>query len=96
VRLPRKWSRITFKKRIITISLVLPLAMVSAVAYAGSIITDKSYWSNEAKRTTVQADTRYDQNNAFASGRTTPRFPIVPKAYEERHAWRYYGGPKSR
>ena len=85
-----------FRKPIITMSLVLPLAMASAVAYAGSTITDKRYWPNEARRTAGHGDARYDQNGAFTTGRRAPRFRIAPKAHEDGHVWRYHGGPKSQ
>jgi hypothetical protein len=37
-------------KHLLTISLILPLVAVSATAQAGSTITDKSYWPNEARQ----------------------------------------------
>jgi hypothetical protein len=40
------------EKSILAISLLLPLTAMSAAAYAGSTITDKSYWPNEARRST--------------------------------------------
>ena len=37
-------------KHLLTISLLLPLVAISATAYAGSTITDKSYWPSEARQ----------------------------------------------
>jgi hypothetical protein len=38
------------KKHLLKISILLPLVAISATAYAGSMITDKSYWPNEARQ----------------------------------------------
>lgn len=55
-------------KHLLKISLLLPLMAISATAYAGSTITDKSYWPNEATQRaqdrTVGA--QRDLNSAFA------------------------------
>ena len=54
--------------KLLTISLLLPLMAASASAHAGSTITDKSYWPNEARQST-QARTgssQRDLNSAFA------------------------------
>jgi hypothetical protein len=37
-------------KKLLTISLLLPLMAASASAYAGSTITDKNYWPSEARQ----------------------------------------------
>lgn len=37
-------------KHLLAISLFLPLLALSATAHAGSTITDKSYWPNEARQ----------------------------------------------
>ena len=53
-------------KRLLTISLLLPLAAISATAYAGETITSKSYWPNEARQSAAR-DYRYCiQGNDFA------------------------------
>lgn len=75
-------------KRLLSISLLLPLVAISATAHAGSTITDKSYWPNEA-RPAVHVTTGASQNklrDAFASSATL--------ADESGNAWRYQGGPK--
>lgn len=84
-------------KKLLTISLLLPLIAASASAYAGSTITDKSYWPNEARQG-VQARTggsQGDLNSAFAYDRTPPRMQPAPNS-NGGSAWRYQGGPKSR
>lgn len=82
-------------KKLLTISLLLPLMAVSASAYAGSTITDKSYWPNEARQS-AQARTdssQRDLNSAFAYDRTPSR--LLP-TNDDGSAWRYQGGPKGR
>ena len=55
-------------KRLFTLSLVLPLVAVSATAYAGSTITDKSYWPSEARQSTQNRTDGLQSNltSAFA------------------------------
>lgn len=83
-------------KHLLTISLLLPLVAISATAYAGSTITDKSYWPNEARPSAYRAvGSQNELSSAFASDRMTPRFQAAPKVDEGRYVWRYQGGPKS-
>ncbi len=85
-------------KKPLTISLLLPLMVASASAYAGSTITDKSYWPNEARQS-VQARTggpQGDLNSAFAYDRTPSRLAPTTNPNAGGPAWRYQGGPKSR
>ena len=85
-------------KKLLTISLLLPLIAASASAYAGSTITDKSYWPNEARQS-VQAATvssQRDPNSAFAYDRTPSRLQTAPNLNDGASAGRYQGGPKSR
>ena len=85
--------------KLLTISLFLPLMAASASAYAGSTITDKNYWPNEARQG-AQARTdgsQRDLNSAFAYDPRPPRLQLpatVPS--EGGSAWRYQGGPKGR
>jgi hypothetical protein len=75
-------------KRLLSISLLLPLVAISATAHAGSTITDKSYWPSEA-RPAVHITTGASQNklgDAFASS--------TAQVDESGNAWRYQGGPK--
>jgi hypothetical protein len=77
-------------KRLLSISLLLPLVAISATAHAGSTITDKSYWPSEARPavhiTTVASQKKL--RDAFASSTT--------KADENGNEWRYQGGPRSQ
>lgn len=80
-------------KRLLTISLLLPLMAISATAQAGSTITDKSYWPNEARRSApIRAGS---QSDVYASGRVPSRFEpaIVNSGGSAPH---YQGGPKGR
>jgi hypothetical protein len=86
------------KKRLLSISLLLPLVAMSVTAHAGSTITDKSYCPTEPRQS-MQARTgglQSDVNSALASDRSAsrPRPATVPN--ESGSAWRYHGGPKSR
>ncbi len=86
------------KKHLLTISLLLPLVAMSATAYAGSTITDKSYWPSAARQS---AQTRTwgpqgDLNSAFAYDRAASRLQPATVTNEGGSAWRYRGGPKSR
>ncbi len=84
-----------FRKTLLTMSLLLPLAAMSATAQAGSTITDRSYWPNEARRTTYDvAIPQADPNSAFASTAMTPRSQAVPRGDEIASGPRYHGGPK--
>jgi len=84
-------------KHLRKISLLLPLMAISATAYAGSTITDKSYWPSDARQS-VQDRTIGSQrglNAAFAYDPAALRsLPANPN--EGGSAWRYQGGPKSR
>ena len=82
------------KKSLLTISFVLPLAALSATANAGSTITDKSYWPNEARRSAQSAI--YAQDPGRSAIVYDRRGPIVAPAIEDRSAGRYQGGPKGR
>ena len=80
-------------KHLLTISLLLPLVAISATAQAGSTITDKSYWPNEAKQSApIRAGS---QSDVYASGRalSRPEPAIVNSGGSAPH---YQGGPKGR
>jgi hypothetical protein len=85
-------------KKFLTISLLLPLmaAAASASAYAGSTITDKSYWPNEARQSAQigTVGSQRDSNSAFASDRPTKR--PAPAANAGGSIGPYQGGPKGR
>lgn len=85
-------------KKLLTISLLLPLMAASASAYAGSTITDKSYWPNEARQSsqTRTGSWQGDPNSAFAYDRAPSRLQPTTNPSDGGSAWRYQGGPKSR
>ncbi len=85
-------------KHLLTLSLMLPLVAISATAHAGSTITDKSYWPNEARQS-AQINTvgsQRDLNSAFAYDREPSRLQPATNPNERGSAWRYQGGTKSR
>jgi hypothetical protein len=84
------------RKHLLKLSLTLPLVAISATAYAGSTITDKSYWPNEARRSaqTRTGGAQSDLNSAFAYYRATSRLQPATVTNEVGPAWRYQGGPK--
>jgi hypothetical protein len=82
-------------KTLLTISLLVPLVAISATAQAGSTITDKSYWPNEARHSAlIRAGSQTDAYSAFAYDRGTSR--LAPVATDGGLAPRYQGGPKGR
>ena len=84
------------KKHLLKISLLLPLMAISATAYAGSTITDKSYRPSEARQSAQNrtGSSQSDLNFAFAYDRAaSPLQPVTNTS--DRSASRYHGGPKS-
>ncbi|UPK33499.1 hypothetical protein IVB18_35610 [Bradyrhizobium sp. 186] len=82
-------------KHLLTISLLLPLVAISAAAQAGSTITDKSYWPNDARQSApIRAVSQTDPYSAFAYDRTAPR--VAPATAGRGSEFRYQGGPKGR
>jgi hypothetical protein len=79
-------------KHLLKISLVLPLVAMSATAYAGSTISDKSYWPTRQSAYGVTAP----QSNPRSAFAMTPRFQAAPIADEGGNVRRYRGGPKSQ
>ncbi|XSC47077.1 hypothetical protein ACF1BQ_016715 [Bradyrhizobium sp. RDT10] len=83
-------------KHLLAISLLLPFVAISTTAQAGSTITDKSYWPNEARQSTpFRAGARTDAYSAFAYDRATSRFDPAT-TNRGGSAFRYQGGPKGR
>lgn len=85
-------------KRLLTISLLLPLVAISATAHAGSTITDKSYWPSEARQS-AQIGTVGSPENAYSAfAYDGPVSSLHPAANtnNDGSAWRYQGGPKSQ
>jgi hypothetical protein len=85
-------------KHLLKISLVLPLVAISATAYAGSTITDKSYWPSEARQSAQNrtGGSQSDLTSAFAYDQAASRLQPATVTNEGGPAWRYQGGPKSR
>jgi hypothetical protein len=85
-------------KRLLTISLLLPLVAISATAQAGSTITDKSYWPSEARQS-AQIGTVGSPGNVYSAfAYDGPVSGLQPPANtnDDGSAWRYQGGPKSQ
>lgn len=84
-------------KHLRTLSLLLPLVAISATAHAGSTISDKNYWPNEARRTVPRvAGSQADVNSAFAYDRATSSLRPATNAIGGEVARPYQGGPKGR
>jgi len=85
-------------KHLRTISLLLPLVAISATAHAGSTITDKSYWPNEAMQSAQDrtVGSQRDLNSAFAYDHPASGLQPATNATDSEPAWRYQGGPKGR
>jgi hypothetical protein len=85
-------------KRLLKISLLLPLVAISATAHAGSTITDKSYWPSAARQSaqTNIVGSQRDVNAAFAYDRPVSRLQPATNPNESGSASQYHGGPKSR
>ncbi|MEW6451362.1 MAG: hypothetical protein AB1490_11960 [Pseudomonadota bacterium] len=82
-------------KRLLTISLLMPLMAISSMANAGSRITDKNFWPNEVRQQTVEGRTvgaQSERRAAFAYQKPATR--LQPAASDGRATWRYHGGPK--
>ena len=86
------------KKHLLGISLLLPLVAISATAHAGSTITDKSYWPNEARQSAQARNvgTPSDFNSALAYDRAEQPPRPVANPNDGGYSPRYQGGPKSR
>ncbi|MGY4285140.1 hypothetical protein ACVWXO_004360 [Bradyrhizobium sp. LM2.7] len=84
-------------KPILTLSLLLPL-MASTSAYAGSTISDKSYWPSEARKSAQYPQYRTVglPSDAFAYDLAGSRLQpaMIPSAAGS--TWQYRGGPKGR
>jgi len=82
-------------KHLLAISLLLPLLAMSATAYAGSTISDRSYWPSEARKS-AQYRTVGSPSDAFAYDRPGLRLQPATNSSAGGSALRYQGGPKSR
>ncbi len=84
-----------FRKFIAVTSFVLPLVAGAATAHAGSTITDKSYWPNEARMSRAGAPAQSNPSAAFASDAYAPAASL-PTTSVGSNVGRYQGGPKGR
>jgi hypothetical protein len=86
------------KQHLLKIPLLLPLMAISTTAYAGSTITDKSYWPSEARQSAQigTVGSQRDLNSAFAYDQAGSRLQPATNPNEGGAAWRYQGGPKSQ
>ena len=82
-------------KHLFTISLLLPLVAISATAYAGSTITDKSYWPSEARKS-AQYRTVGSPSDVFAYEPARSRLQPAMTPSGAGSASQYRGGPKGR
>jgi hypothetical protein len=84
-------------KRLLTISLLLPLVAISATAHAGSTITDKSYWPSEARQSAQigTVGSPGDVYSAFAYDGPLSSLQPAANTNDDGSGWRYQGGPKS-
>jgi hypothetical protein len=82
----------------LTKSLLAIAFLAAASAQAGSTISDRSYWPNEARQT-AQARPFVPQRSpysAFAYDRGTTEYQATTSPMAGEPPWRYLGGPKSR
>lgn len=84
-----------FKKLIAATAIVMPLVAAAPSAQAGSTITDKSYWPNEARTSRTLAAMPSNSAAAYASDVYAPT-PSVPPMSVRGNIGRYQGGPKGR
>jgi hypothetical protein len=85
------------KRPLFTISFLVRLMAISTAAHAGSTITDKSYWPDEARRT-AQASSVSSQrgfNSALAYEGSASSLQPAANTNEAGSTRRYQGGPKS-
>ena len=84
-------------KHLRTISLLLPLVVVSATAHAGSTISDKSYWPSQARQNAQSRSvgSQRDLNSALAYDQAGLRLQPAANT-NDGGSGRYQGGPKSR
>jgi len=87
----------SINKVLVVFSIVGPLVAASASAYAGSTISDRSYWPDEARRAVPSATIIAPRNPsaAFASDQKTMPFQPTLVQSGAGSAPHYHGGPKS-
>jgi hypothetical protein len=85
-------------RRLLTISSLLRLMLISTAAHAGSTITDKSYWPSEARQSEQNppGSSQSDSDSALAYDRSVPNLQPATNTNDGASTWRYEGGPKPR
>jgi hypothetical protein len=85
------------KKRVLTISFLLRLMAMSTAAQAGSTITDKSYWPEEARQTAQSSSvsSQSDLGSALAYDGSASGLQPATTASDGESTPPYHGGPKS-
>ena len=85
------------KKPLLTISFLLRLMAISTAAHAGSTITDKSYWPDEARQTAQSSSlsSQSNFNSALADEGSASSLQLATNTNESGSTRRYQGGPKS-
>lgn len=84
------------RKHLLTISMLSLMAM-SAVAHAGTTISDKRYWPNEARPSANASGLNSALNSALVPSFNAPRSqPATSVSGGGSPLGRYQGGPKSR
>jgi hypothetical protein len=79
-----------------TISLLFLLSAIAAKAQAGSTITDKSYWPNEARPSAYGAFSPSNDISSALAYSPNPHLRIAPQVNGDGGVPRYHGGPKSQ
>ena len=85
-------------RRLLTISLLLRLMVISTAAHAGSTITDESYWPREARQSPQNSSgsSQSDFHSALAYDGSVSNLHPATNTNDDESTWRYEGGPKSR
>jgi hypothetical protein len=80
-------------KRLLTVSLLLPLMVVSGVVHADATTIKKKHWANEPRGYSFRDSSALERNGPHAQA-----LPEAPSHYgwsAERCAYQYQSGPKS-
>jgi hypothetical protein len=85
------------KRPLLTISFSLRLMAISTAAHAGSTITDKSYWPDEARQTAQSSSvsSQGDFDSALAHDGLASSLQPAANTNDAASTRRYQGGPKS-
>jgi hypothetical protein len=84
------------RKYLLTSSLLLALMAMSTAANAGSTISDKRYWPNEARASSYRGGYTDSLNSASPYNLIAPQAQHPTSVIGGSPFGRYQGGPKSR